>query len=62
MRYFYGVMKDGALEGEGVDSFFNTEGKILVERIREDLLMEMIFKQKNSLVLVFYVKDSTCVT
>ena len=42
--------------------FFNTEGKILVERIREDLLMEMIFKQKNNLVLAFYVKDSTCLT
>ena len=42
--------------------FFNTEGKILVERIKEDLLMAMIFKQKNNLVLAFYVKDSTCLT
>lgn len=62
MRYFYGVMKGSSLPGRNDRYFLTQRGKILVRRVREDLFIDMIFNQKNNLVLAFYVKGSTCVT
>lgn len=62
MRYFYGVMKGSSLPGRNDRYFLTQRGKILVGRVREDLFIDMIFNQKNNLVLAFYVKGSTCVT